>query len=123
MDLCEARIGHRGAALVRAPDSGAVGTFRVGGKIEDVAVSAGSQDDGIGDVRVHLSGDKVSSNDTARFSIDDNQVQHLRARIHLDAACVDLTLESLICAEQKLLARLSARIKGSRNLRAAERTI
>ena len=50
MDLREAGIGEKCAALVGAPAGGDVAAFGVGGEIEDVAIAAGGENDGVADV-------------------------------------------------------------------------
>src|SRR5688572_11622581 len=54
--------------------------------------------------------------------IDDNDVQHLRTRVHLDRTTSNLPGESLIGTQQQLLPGLAARIERARNLRATKRT-
>ena len=66
-------------------------------------------------------GQEIARDDAASLAVDDHQVQHLAARVHLDAAGGDLLLERLVRAQQQLLPRLSPRIKRARNLHAAER--
>ena len=80
VDLGEAGIGEQRAALVGAPDGGGVGALGVGREIEDVAVAAGGEDDGVGDVGLDLAGDQVARDDAARLAVDDDEVEHLRAR-------------------------------------------
>ncbi len=74
-------------------------------------------------MRFDLAGDQVARHDAARASIDHDQIEHLRARIHRHAALADLMFERLIGAEQQLLPRLAARVEGARNLRAAEAAV
>src|SRR4051812_44464137 len=50
------------------------------------------------------------------MSIDDDEIEHLGARIHLHAAASDLAPEGLVRAEQKGLPGLPAREKGARDL-------
>src|SRR5260370_18595789 len=57
------------------------------------------------------------------MSIRYHQVKHLCLRKHLHGARGNLTAKRLVTAEQKLLSGLSGRVKGSGNLRAAERAI
>src|ERR1700693_3556641 len=120
MDLSEARVGERSAPLVGPPDSGAVGAFRVGRQIINVAVATGAQDDGVGDVRLDPASDQVAGDDPAGLAVYDHQVQHLGARKHGHAPGVYLAFERLICAQKKLLAVLTARVEGARSLRSAE---
>ena len=86
VDLREAGIGEERAALVRAPDGGGVAALGVGREIEDVAVAAGAEHHGVGDVRFDLAGDQVARDDAARLAVDDDQVEHLGAREHLHRA-------------------------------------
>src|SRR5262245_22975710 len=123
MNLRETRIRKSCAPLECAPDCGAVRTFRVGRKIKNVSVAAGSKNDCIGQVRLDLSSDEIPGDNAARFAIDHDQIEHLRARKHLHFACRDLTQERLISAKQKLLPRLPASIERTRHLSAAEGAI
>src|SRR5262249_10945058 len=56
-------------------------------------------------------------------AVDQHNIEHLGARIHLHTAGFDLFRESLISAQEQLLTGLATRIKRSRHLRAAERTV
>ncbi len=71
-------------------------------------------------MRFQLAGDQVASHDAARVAVDHDQVQHFGARDHLHLASRYLPFERLVSAQQQLLSGLPARIKGARNLRAAE---
>ena len=53
-------------------------------------------------------------------TVHDNEVEHLIAGIALDGACGNLAVKGGICAEQKLLAGLSAGIEGTAHLDASE---
>ena len=77
VNLRVAGIGEAGAALVGAPDGGGVGAARVGREIEDVAVAAGREHDGIGAVAGDLAGDQVADDDALRVAVDDDEVEHL----------------------------------------------
>ena len=118
-----ARIGEKRAALVGAPDGGGVAALGVGGKIEDVAVAAGGEDDRVAHVDFNFAVIQAARDDAAGLAVDHDQVEHLHARIHFHGAEADLAFEGLIGAEKKLLAGLAAGIKGARDLRAAEGTI
>lgn len=120
VDLCEAGVGEVRAAPVGPPDRGGVGVHGVRRQVEDVAVAAAGQDDGVREVRVDLPGDQVPRDDAARPPVDDDQVEHLGPRMHLHVPCRDLPGQRLIGAEQQLLARLAAGVEGSRDLYAAE---
>ena len=120
VDLGEAGVGEGRALLVRAPDRRRVAALGVGREVEDVAVAAGRQAHGVGHVGLDLAGDHVAHDDAARAAVDDHELQHLVARVHLDRAQADLALERLVGAQQQLLSRLAAGIEGPRDLRAAE---
>jgi hypothetical protein len=53
-------------------------------------------------------------------AVDDDQVEHFRARKHLDFARPICRHKRLVSAQQQLLAGLAARVKRARHLRAAE---
>ncbi len=70
-----------------------------------------------------LAGDEIARDDAAGLAVDDDQVEHLGAGIHLDLTRVDLALERLIGAEEKLLAGLAAGVEGARDLGSTEGAI
>src|SRR5580698_3481344 len=74
-------------------------------------------------MRRDLAGDEVAGDNAACFAIDHDEIQHLSPRIHGYSPGMHLPLQRLICAEQKLLARLSARVERSGDLRTAERAV
>src|ERR1017187_5551004 len=123
MDLRVAGIREGRALLVRAPDRGRVATRRVRREIEDVGVPAGREDDGVGHVRLDGARDHVAGHDAARAAVDEDDLEHLVARIHLHVAEADLAFERLMGAEEKLLPRLAARVERARHLRPAERAV
>ena len=120
VDLGEARVGEVGAAPVRAPDGRGVAVLGVGREVEDVSVAAGREDDGVGEVGGDLPGDQVAGDDAAGPSVDDDQVEHLGARVHLDGAGRDLARQRLVGTEEQLLARLASCVEGAGDLDAAE---
>lgn len=122
VDLGEAGVGEVGAAPVRPPDRGRVGVHGVRREVEDVAVAAAGQDDGVRVVRVDPAGDQIPRHDAARPPVDHDQVEHLGARTHLDVARRDLPRQRLVGAEQELLTRLAAGVEGAGHLDAAEGT-
>src|SRR2546430_2159165 len=83
-------------------------------------VAAGGQHDCVGRDVVDLTSAQIAGNNSLGVSIDDDDVEHFGLGKHLNGAGGDLAAERLITAKQKLLPSLTARIKRSRNLRAAE---
>src|SRR5208282_2148513 len=120
VDLREARIGEESATLVSAPDGGGVAALGIGRKVKDVAVAAGGKDDGVGHVDFDFAVVERAGDDAAGLSVDDNEVQHVHARVHFDGAEANLAFEGLVGSEKELLAGLAAGVKGARDLRAAE---
>src|SRR5208337_2921268 len=59
----------------------------------------------------------------AGLAVDDDQVQHVHARVHGHGAEADLAFERLISAEEELLAGLAAGVKRAGDLGAAERAV
>jgi hypothetical protein len=57
---------------------------------EDVAVAAGASSHRVGHVALDLAGDQVAGDDAAGPAVDEHQVEHLGAGVHLD-------LPSAIC--------------------------
>src|SRR5207237_5044261 len=74
-------------------------------------------------VRFDRAGDQIAGNDSFRLTVDDDDVEHLVARIHFHRTERDLTLERLECAEKKLLPGLAARVERAGDLHATERPV
>src|SRR4051794_26772196 len=108
MNLGEAGVRECGAAFVRTPDRRDVRALRVCREIKDVAVAAGAQDHDVREMRLDLARDHVARYDAPRTPIDDNEIEHLVAREHGDAALRDFLFERLITPEEQLLSRLAA---------------
>ena len=60
--------------------------LRVGREVEDVAVAAGGEHHRVGGMRLDLAGHQVARHDAARAAVDDDEVEHLGARVHRHAA-------------------------------------
>ncbi len=120
MDLRVARVRERRALLVRAPIRGRVAALRVRREVENVAVAARREHDGVRDVRAHFTGDEIARDDAARDTRDDDELEHLVARVHAHATLADHAFQRRIRAEQELLTRLTARVEGARHLGSAE---
>src|SRR6516225_522556 len=123
MNLRKAGIGKKCTALIGAPDSSGVATLGVRREVEDVAVTAGGQDDGIAHVDFDFAVVEVAGDNAAGLAVDDDEVQHVHARIHFHSAEADLALERLVGTEEELLASLAARVEGAGDLSAAEGTV
>src|ERR1700722_8697918 len=121
MNLRKTRISEVRPAAMRAPHRRGIATLGVGGKIKYVSVPARCKYHHVGCVSFNRAGQKIARNHAASFAVDDHEIEHLAARVHLDAARSDLLFERLIRAQEQLLPCLPARIKGARNLHAAER--
>ena len=113
MDLRKARVGEERAALVAAPRGGRVRVLRVRRQVVDVAVSAGREQDGVTVVPLDQTRDEVTRDDPAGLAVDDDQIEHLLPRVHLDLAGGDLLAHCLVGTEEELLAGLSARVERS----------
>src|SRR6266850_1432728 len=123
MNLRVAWIREESAFLIRAPGSSHVAAFGIGRKEKYVSVTARGEDDSIRRMRRDFAVDEVASYDAFGMAVNDDQVEHFRARKHLDRSQGNLAAEGLVSAEEKLLAGLAARVKSAGDLRAAERAI
>ena len=66
---------------------------------------------------------KVSCDNTLGLTIDNYEVEHLMTRIALHCSCGNLSVESCISSEKKLLSGLSAGIESTAYLNTTERTV
>ncbi len=98
MNLREARVGEQGAAFVGPPRSGDIRAGRVGRKVIGVRVAAGGEHDGVRHPAARLAGDEIAGHDAAGAPVDDHQVEHLGAGMHVDSAGLNLALEGAIAA-------------------------
>jgi hypothetical protein len=123
VDLRVTRVCE-GSTLLERPKRGCdVASFGVCRKIEDIAVTARGQDDGIRRMRSDFAGCQISSHNAPGLTINHDDVQHLCHWKHLAAAQPDLALQRLIRPDEQLLAGLPSRVEGSRNLGATERAV
>ncbi len=120
VDLRVAGVTEVGALAVRAPAGGDVAAHGVRRQEEDVAVAARGEHDGVGGPGLDLAVDHVAGHDAAGPAVDDDQLDHLVAGVHLDGAGRDLALQLLVGADQELLPRLAARVERALHLHAAE---
>ena len=121
VDLGVAGVGEQRTLAVRPPGGRDVAALGVGRQVEDVAVAAGGEHDGVGEVAAGLARDQVAGDDAAGAAVDDDQLQHLVPVVHRDGPGPDLTLERLVGAQQQLLTGLAAGVERPRHLRTAER--
>ena len=96
MDLSETRVGHVSAAAGSPPGCRHVAVHRVSRQVEDVAVAAGAQHDAVGGVALQLTGQQVSDDDAAGFTVNQYQVEHLVAVVHFHIAFGDLPGKGLV---------------------------
>ncbi len=120
MDLRVARVAEAGAALVGAPDGGGVGAPGVGREIEDVAVAAGGEDDGVGRPAAQFAGDEIAGDDALGLAADHDQVGHLLVGEEFDRALPDHAGQRGVGSEQQLLPGLAAGVERAGHLGAAE---
>ena len=80
------------------------------------------EDDRIGCVGGDLAAHEVAHDDAASPAVDDDEIEHLGARVHLHGPGVDLARQRLVRAEQQLLTGLAAGVEGALHLDAAEGT-
>ena len=123
MNLGETGIGEERALFVSAISRGDIATARVGRKVKHVSIAAGREDNRVPRVRFDFSRHEVAGDDPFGVTVDQHEVEHFRLGKHFHRPGGDLAAERLVGAEEKLLAGLAARVKGARNLRAAEGTI
>ena len=74
-------------------------------------------------VAFQFTGDQVAGNDATAFPIDDDHIHHLMAGEHLHLTLRNLTTQSGVCAQQKLLTGLAFGIKCSRDLHPTEAAV
>ena len=108
---------------MRPPGGGDVAAHRVGGQEEHVAVAAGGEHHGVGEVGLDLAGHHVADDDAAGLAVDHDQLEHLVPGVHRDRAGGDLAFQGLVRADQQLLTGLAAGVEGARHLHAAERAV
>src|SRR5262249_37195473 len=123
VNLRVAGICERGSLLICAIDRRDVATACIGREEEHVGISAGGENHGVRRVSLELSGDEIASDDARGSSVDHNEAGKRVRREHSYAAEPDLPAQGRISTEEQLLSGLPARVKGPRDLRAAERSI
>ena len=69
---------------------------------------------------LQLAGDEVAGDDTLGLAVHDHKVEHLVARVGLDAAVGNLLVQGSVSTQKELLAGLAAGIERTAHLHAAE---
>src|SRR4030095_11206480 len=90
VDLRETWIGKSGPAFVSAPDGCDVTPLGVGRQIKGIAVATGSEHHGIGNMCSTLPRPQIARHNAARLAVEDHEVEHLSAWVHLHLADADL---------------------------------
>lgn len=120
MNLCESRIGKVGSLAIALYSHRAVRCHGIGREEIYIAITAGSYNNGMGRVALQLTGNKITHDNTAGTTIDDYKVEHFITGFQHNVALLYLTAQRRVCAQQKLLARLTFGIESTRYLRTAE---
>ena len=123
MNLRVAGVRHEGSAFVGAEGGHDIAAHGIGREIENVSVSAGGEDDGVGGVGTDFTGDEVADDDAFGLAVDDDEVEHLGAGVHGDSAFRDFLFESLVATDEELLSGLAAGVEGPLHLSSAERAV
>ena len=100
VDLGKVGIGKEGALFVAAPGGGGIGIFGIGGKVIDIAVTAGTEQHRVTAVGFDLAGDQIAHHDAAGLAVDHHQVEHLPPGEEFHPAEVDLAHHRPVGAQQ-----------------------
>ena len=92
-------------------------------EVENISVTAGAEQDGIGCMAGDFTRIQIADDDSLRVAINQHEVEHFRARKHFHRPKGNLVAEPRIGSEEKLLAGLPTGIEGARHLSAAERAV
>ena len=120
VNLRVARIGKKSTTTCRAPCCGDVASHRIGREEKHIAIATRGHDHCVGRVRRNFPGDQITHNNPFGMSVHQNEIQHLRAGIHLHPTLVHFFFQSLIATNQQLLPSLTTSIERTGNLSTAE---
>ena len=123
MNLSVTRVSHVGAFSGGLPGSSNAATHGVSGKVENVDVTTGGQDDCVTPMRLDITIDHVTAGNTLGNTINHDQVKHLTAFVKFNRAGFYLARECRVSTEQQLLTGLAAGIESTGNLSTAERAV
>ena len=99
MNLRVAGVAEERAALVRAIRGGDIAPLGVRREIENVAVASRAEQDRVSGVAADLTGHHVPDHDALGVAVDQHQIEHFRARKHLDLTGRDLRAHGLVGPE------------------------
>src|SRR5262249_11715937 len=91
VNLGEAGVGESRASLVSAIRRGNVATRGIGQKEKRIRVAPRGEDDRVAGMGANLTSHQVARDNSRRFAIDDYEIEHFFARVHLDLALLDLS--------------------------------
>ena len=123
MYLGKARVRKRGSTQVRAEGGRHVTAFGVCGQIKHVAVAAGGKNHRACRPRANLTRDQITGDDAPRLPVDQHQVQHLGAHVHLNRAFINLPMKGGNRTQKQLLTRLTPSIERTRDQRPSKRPV
>src|SRR5450759_5232091 len=115
MNLRVTGVGEERPFFISAVCCGDVAAARVGREIENISIATGREDYGIARVRFDSPGNQTPRDNPFGMAVDQNEIEHLRLRKHLDVARRHLATERLIGAKKKLLPGLPPRIERPRD--------
>ena len=120
MNLCVAWVSEPSTLAVALESSRTVAAHSICRKEVCVTVTAGTDNYCVGSEALYLTCNKVTCDDTACTTVDDDNVKHLVTCIQLNGTLVYLVVECRVCTEKKLLTGLAAGIECTRYLSTAE---
>ena len=123
VDLYKAGVSEPSALAVSLDSSCTVTAHGVGGEEVSVAVTTGSEADGVSGVALELACHEVLGDDATAAAVDDDDILDLRTRVELHGAVIHLFHERRISAEQQLLTGLTLSVERTAHLYATERTV
>ena len=111
VNLCEGGVCEVSTLAVALHGSRTVATHSIGREEEGVAITAGTDNYGVGREALDLTSHEVACDDTTCTAIDDNEVEHLVAGVELYVAQLYLTAQCRVSTEEELLTGLAAGIE------------
>ncbi len=84
MDLRETGIREQGPPFIGTIRCRDIAGQGIGGKIEDVRISSGTEADRVGCIGIDLSAHHITNRYPFRLALNDNKIKHLRSRMKGD---------------------------------------